>query len=308
MGLLSKRKTLLAKVEAVYGVAETPTGVDDAICVNDQTLKRVAVLAPANDEQKAEFGEDAAEYVGGLMEYGCTAKCKGSGTLGVAPELHPLLRCCGLEQIVTAGVSVGYNTNSAIGDATTLVIYRDGKKTVLAGCRGEASLSVGVGGHLVWTFVIQGHEISRTTEQAPAATFDTTRAIAFIREPVTRGADTLKIQNFSFALGNEIPQEPVSGEDDGYGEVLITDRLVTGSVDPEEVLDTERDDDTIWKDGSTADINILNLGKSAGNLVSFTFRETFYKEVAEGDRSGVMINEIGFGCASGDGALSVVFT
>jgi hypothetical protein len=70
----------------------------------------------------------------------------GSGSLGVAPGWAPLIRACGVAQVVTAGVKVEYAPITDAPESATLYFDIDGTKHVMLGTRGTVMFKLGASG------------------------------------------------------------------------------------------------------------------------------------------------------------------
>ncbi|MDZ4136034.1 MAG: hypothetical protein U1D06_10660, partial [Paracoccaceae bacterium] len=66
-----------------------------------------------------------------------------SGTLGVAPAWAPLLRACGVAQVIAAGISVTFNPVTSGHESVTMHFYVGATLYKLVGARGTAKFSIG---------------------------------------------------------------------------------------------------------------------------------------------------------------------
>ena len=101
MALRTRNATLLFKIEAVEGVAETPSAATDAVLVENPRLR----FSPQNVETDEVTGSlDGRGPIAGGLQVGLTfdVYLKGSGAVGTAPELGELLKACGWAEVITA--------------------------------------------------------------------------------------------------------------------------------------------------------------------------------------------------------------
>ena len=96
----------------------------------------------------------------------------------------------------------------------------------------------------------------------------------------------------------------------GYSQIRITGRDVSGSFDPEATLLADHDFAAEWKSGAALALDSGVVGSAAGNRWRIQCPAISYREISEGDREGLRTLEIGFGAAeiNGDDEISLVFT
>lgn len=127
---------VLAKVETIYGVDVTPTGAANAMLMTDVTLEPMAGDQVSRDLLLPYFGNQGQIPVGTYVRLEGSVEVAGSGTAGTAPAMGPLLRACGMREVVTAGVSVAYSPVSDGFDALSIYYNLDGVLHKLLGARG----------------------------------------------------------------------------------------------------------------------------------------------------------------------------
>ena len=99
--------------------------------------------------------------------------------------------------------------------------------------------------------------------------------------------------------------------EDGHGSVIINDRDVTGSLDPEATLVATKDWVQEFKKGTNFALNTGLVGCTAGNRYRMQHAGIYYKEPpAKGDLEGKQINAINYGAVevSGDDYMVWTFT
>ncbi|WP_205859290.1 hypothetical protein, partial [Pleionea sediminis] len=116
------------------------------------------------------------------------------------------------------------------------------------------------------------------------------------------------ISALSINLNNSIVMPPDLSAPDGFGEIRIADRDVKGSFDPEMVLASQHDFISDWKSGNKREIFTGAIGTTPGNIYEMHLPETYYQELADGDRDGIRTLDIGFGTDANDNELSLLFT
>lgn len=309
MPKLVKREAILFKINpGAYGADATPSPASDAVLVEDIGWSYAGARMAERSVVKPTLGAFQGIFAGTLMEMTFTAELKGSGAAGTAPECGQLLRACGLAETINAGTSVEYAPASESHEEGTLYYYEDGSLYKLTGCRGTVSLAANVGEVAKLSFTMTGHVAAPVDAALPAATYVSTAPAPVIGAPFSVGGFAAVISALALDVGNTIATPPSMSAADGYGEVLITDRAVTGSFDPEATSVATQDWVGDWQAGNTKAITTGAIGSSAGNICQLDVPEAWYSELAPGDRDGVRTREIGFGAAGDDAAFTLTFS
>ncbi|WP_445362051.1 hypothetical protein ACJJIQ_00020 (plasmid) [Microbulbifer sp. ANSA003] len=305
---LVKRELILAKVETEYGNDAAPTGAANAILVEEVGWSFAGARMVERKPVSPTLGALQGVFAGTLMEVTFNAELKGSGAAGTPPEIAPLLRACGLAETITAGTSVEYNLASEGHESITLYFYEDGSLYKLTGVRGTWTPTLTTGEVGKVAFTLTGHVSGPTDAGLPVASYSDVVPPPVINMPFRVGGYAAVISALSLEMGYTIATPTDISAENGYGEIVIVDREVTGSFDPEGTLVSAKNWVGEWQDGTTQAIETGIVGRTAGNRYSFSIPQAWYKEIAPGDRDGLRTYEIGFGAAGGDDALTLVFT
>lgn len=308
MPKLVKREAILAKIEGTYNTDAAPVAATDAVLVENLGWSYAGARMAERTPIKPTLGQFQGIFAGTLMELTFDVELKGSGAAGTAPECSALLRACGMEETVTASTSVAYAPASEATESATLYYYEDGSLYKLTGCRGTWSLAMTVGEVAKLSFTMTGHVSGPTDSPLPSASYLATVPPPALNMPFTAGGFAAAINSLSLDIGNQVATPSSIASADGYGEILITDRDVTGSFDPAATLVATNDWVTDWKQGNTQAIESGTLGSVAGNRIALSIPTAWYKELAPGDRDGMRTYEIGFGAAGDDSAFTLTFT
>ena len=125
----SKKAPAICKIESTYGSDPTPTGAADAF----HTIDSAVTAAP--NVSRIDFNTHGTSFTRPVGQMGARTvgqrlnfMFEGAGTsAGTAHTTTALLRCCGLLETVSAGVSVTYAPQTIIGmESSTLVVEHDG--------------------------------------------------------------------------------------------------------------------------------------------------------------------------------------
>jgi len=310
--MLDRRAVALFKDESTYNTDSAPVAGTDAIMSEDLKWAFVNARMVQRKPIRASLAMMKPIYAGTLISVSGKTEIKGSGSAGVAPEIAPLLRASGWAETIVGGVSVTYKPTSVQASikSSTIYFYDDGLLLKMTGARGKTNLDLAVGsvGYLNWEFT--GHFVSITDVALPAATYDSTAPVPLINVPFAADAYSAIIAKLAFDLGVEIATSESIAATDGYGEVTIVGRNVTGSFDPARVLKATYDFIGKWQGGNVVTLDTGVIGGTAGNKYQITMPAITHTDVGRGARNNVGTYEMKFAAAesAGDDEVSVAFT
>lgn len=136
----------LAKIEIDYGTDAVPTGLANAVQMNDVTLTPLDGGEEERNLIKPFMGHQGVILVNNHVSLQGSIELAGSGTAGEPPAFGPVLRACGFHETIieAAGdpVAVEYNPISSAFEAMSWYFNLDGVRHVFTGARGKVSLSL----------------------------------------------------------------------------------------------------------------------------------------------------------------------
>lgn len=310
MPKLVKRQVLLAKIETAYNTDPVPAAATDAVLVENFQWSFTGQRMNEQPVVKPTLGAKKHLYGGTLMQVTFDVAIRGSGTAGTPPEYGPILRACGMGETIVASTSVTYKPVSSAIESCTIYFYEDGQLYKMTGCRGTFSgnLTTGQAGKL--NFTLTGHFVEETDTALVSPSYDSTVSPVVISAGFTVDSYSAIINALTFDIGATVATPPNINAADGYGEITITGRDVTGSFDPEKVSKTTYDFITKWQNGSVMSLTTGVIGAIAGNKYQISMPGISYRDVSPGDRDGIRTYEIPFGAAEsvGDDEISIVLT
>lgn len=203
-------------------------------------------------------------------------------------------------------VNVLYKPASTSIPSGTIYLYMDGVLYILAGCRGNPNLSAAAAGPGKLSFTFSGMFVSKTDAAVPACTYDTSRPPIFKNGKMLINRVAAAMATFTLDMGNQVvfPGNPNASE--GFDPAIITERNMTGSVDPQATLVATRDILTAMRAG-TQQIIHARWGSIAGNRVGITIPTALYTANDPGDRQGVMTEQTNFSCIGQDAGAFLCF-
>lgn len=306
--MLIHREVILAKVESTYNTDPTPVASTDAVLVHNPALSFNATYTDRTPV-KPSLSKLQGIYGGKLAQLTFDVHLRGSGAAGTAPEVGALLRGCGMGETVVVSTSVTYAPVSTGIESITLYHYQDGKLHKLTGARGTFTASFTAGQPGVLSFTFTGHH-SDSDAALASPTYDST-----LPPPVINGAFTVDsysavISEISADMGITVATPASISGSDGFGEIRVTDRNLTGSFDPEEVLNATYDFVNKFETNANGALSLGSIGSTAGNIINVDMPVVYYREISQGDRDGIRTLSVGYGAAqsSGDDEISIAFT
>jgi hypothetical protein len=311
--MLDKRSVLASKDEATYNTDSVPTAAANAVLIEDLQWAFASQRMYQRNPVRSSLALLKPEYAGALITISGKTEIKGSGTAGTAPEIAPLLRGCGFKETIVASTSVTYKLSSVAVDqkSQSQYFFDDGLRIILTGARGKPSFDVSVGkaGMVSWEFT--GHFVSIADVALPAATYLSNVPPMLVNVPFTISGFAATIAKLAFDAGIELSTPDSISAVDGYGEVTISGRKLTGSFDPLRVAISTKDFIAQWRSGAVLALDTGVIGATAGNRYQITMPAVTYTDVKRGNRNNVGTYEIPFQAAetaTGDDDLSLVFT
>tara|TARA_A100000172_G_scaffold7962_1_gene4395 strand:+ start:965 stop:1906 length:942 start_codon:yes stop_codon:yes gene_type:complete len=311
---LTRKTTLLAKIESTYGTNPSPVGGSNAIQVTD-----IEVTPMDNDNVEVPtfqgfLGNSTRGTIlaNKRVSVSFGAELSGSGARGTASALSPLLKSCGLSETIVGSTSVTYAPVSASFSSCTILCFYDGTRHVLTGCRGTATITMAAGQFASLQFEFTGI-YNDPDSTAMSGTFTVANQAAALEVNNTNittatlhGATSQRIESFDLALNNEVSyKETVSSK-----EVLIVDRVPGGTAVIEAPVRSSTDYFQRAKDTATANSQIV-LGATAGNIVTVNVPQTDITGITYGDTAGVRSLNLPYlakPTTAGNNELSIVMT
>jgi hypothetical protein len=251
-----------------------------------------AVGMPTRSLQTGAIGKYSFTFTG-HMECGGTAVSATTTTI-VLPATFPAT------DDVFNGRTIKIVSGTGAGQSKTISDYTGSTKTVTVTTWATTPDNTSV-------FSIIGGPID---VGLPTATYNAT-----VPAPVIGAA--FRIDNYAAVIskidtdwGLEVGKPDNISANDGYGNIKITGRNVTGSIDPEATLVAAYDWITKWKSSTGYALATGTIGTVAGNKYAVTQPAVTYTEVGAGDREGILTRELKYVAneSSGDDEDTIIFT
>ena len=290
MALLTRKRTILAKLETSYGVDPTPTGAANAILVRNLSITPLNAELASRDLVRPYLGASEQLIASNYVSVEFEVEMAGSGTAGTAPAYGPLLQACGM--LETDGASdVTYTPVSASFASVTLYYNVDGVLHKVTGARGNVEMSLQAGQIPVFRFSFTGLYNAPTDTAAPAVTYTAFQTPQAANNDNTTGFSLFgysgALSSLSLNLNNAVQYRTLIGAED----VLLTDRGVNGEVVFEAPTIAAKDFFSIALGNTLGALDITH-GTTAGNKVQITSSRVDISNPTYQDQNGIHMLQV----------------
>lgn len=134
--------------------------------------------------------------------------------------------------------------------------------------------------------------------------------VPLIAVPFSVDSYAAVISKLAFDMGNGLVTPPDISAPDGFGEIRINSRKLTGSFDPEAVLVATHDFHGKWKAGNVMALDTGQIGTAIGNRYRIQMPGISYTGTGKGDRDGITTYEMEFMAAETgtDNEIAITFS
>jgi hypothetical protein len=310
--MLKHLTVILAKLEVTYNTDPVPVGTD-AVLVENPSWSFDSTRRFERNPAKASLAPMKGIYGGSLKTITFETEIKGSGSAGVAPEISALLQACGCAETIVGGTSVTYKPSSTVSThkSVTIYYYEDGLRRIITGARGTFQFNgeVGMGGKISWTFT--GHYSDPTDVALVTPTYDSTVPVVMLGlSSFLVDSYAAKLTKIAFDIGNTLAKPGDITQADGFGEVRISGRNVTGSLDPEQTLVATYNWVNKWKTNVSGALDTGVIGTVAGNRWRVTMPALNYLSLGPADKEGISTFDLQFEAreSTSDDDFSFIYT
>ncbi len=311
MALLLRKRLILIEEESTYGTDPTPTGAD-AVLVRDLNIVPQQSDIVSRDLIRPYLGASEQLLANTRVECTFSVELAGSGTAGTAPRYGKALKACGFSETVAANTSVTYVPVSTAFDSVTIHYNVDGVRHKVTGARGTFTVSANVGEIPTLDFTMTGIYVAPDDSAQPSVTYANQATPLIFKQGNTTGLNvmgltTAKLSTYSLDIGNEIVYRELVG---GTGEVLLTNRSVSGNLSIEAVALSVKD---YFATALADTLGIIEFthGTAAGNIVKVDSARGDIADVSYGDLDGIAMLEIPFTAipsSAGNDEVEIVYT
>lgn len=260
-----RKLAVLAKIEATYGTDAAPTGSANAMLMTDVALTPMAGSEESRALLQPYLGNQGVILTGDHVILEGSIEMAGSGTAGDAPAYGAMLRACGLQEVIDAGVDVTYAPVSAGFEAVTIYYNLDGVRHIMVGARGNVSFEMTPQRIPRFRFRMLGLAGTITDQALPTVDhtgFQTPVVVNKANTTVSIHGLTAPIERLSFDLGHQVEPRLLIN----YEGIEIVDRQAAGSVTVQAGTLAEKDWFAIAKARTRGVLAVVH-GTAPGNIV-----------------------------------------
>lgn len=311
MPLLTRKRMILAKIEATYGTDSTPLAAN-AILVSNLNITPVEQESDTREIIRPSLGDK--EIVVALnrvvVEFDC--ELVGSGSAGTAPGYGALLRACGLSETIVASTSVTYAPVSSSFESATIYIGVDGVQHKVLGARGTFSIDMSAKQIPTIKFKMTGLMGTVTDTALVTPTFtgfgtplvvNNTNSTGFALHGFSGVMSALSVD-----LGVDVNHRSLVGASE-Y--IQITNRDVTGQITIEAPTIASKDFFTIAKTAASGALTLTH-GTVAGNKCKIDGVKVQISQPQYTDMDGVQMLQMAMNfrpnAAGGNDELTLTYT
>ena len=302
-----RKLALLAKIETTYATDAVPTGAANAILARNVNVTPLEVEEEVRDIYQPYLGNLGSIVTAFYGKIDYEVEIAGAGAAGTAPKYGPLLRSCGLAEVISAGVSATYTPVSSGFEAVSKHFYLDGVLHKFLGTRGSVSAGFSAKSVPMWKFSYVGLFQPVTDAALPTATytgFVTPLAVSKANTPTfTIHGIAAVMKSLSLDLANEVKYRNLVN----YEGVDNVDRKPGGSLEIESNLMAVKNWFDIARNKTAGARNIIH-GTTAGNIVQIQAPSVQINQPRYQEADGIVMLNAGLTLqpSSGNDEISIV--
>lgn len=296
MAYLKTKALILAKIETNYSTDAVPTATDAILC-EDPDIQPIAKALERNNVRPV-FGTKDKLIIGEGLKLSFTTEMRGPGTSPVttAPDIGVLFRMAGFTQtiVATSGQECCKYTphsNFESGESGTVYFYRDGNLHKILGGRSTFSMDTKVNEYPKLKWEITGLYGGPVTGTMPTPTFSTVSPMVFKSAAFTIGSFAATIESLKIDVKNNVVKRPDANAATGIKSYNISDRAITGEIDPEVEAIATKDFWSMWANSTTSAMS-ATIGQTAGNRCLITCPAVQPDDLKYGDREGILTYQL----------------
>lgn len=308
----TRKRYILAKIETTYGTDSTPAAGTNAILTSGLQRTIYEGNTVERNLDRATLGADEQINTGPYATLSFSVEVAGSGTAGTAPAWGPLLRACGFDETIDAGVDVEYAPVSDSYESVTIYYDQDGERQILKGARGTVQFMMSPGQIPTMQFTFTGlyaKPAAITPVTPDVSSFLTPLPVNKANTPTCQiGTYDAIMQAMDINWGGEVPYLNFVNLE----EVFIVDRAPVGNMT---ILAPNIGDEDMFAlaeshNGVTTSAFTLVHGTAAGNIITFAAPKAQLSGITETDISGELGYQFGLRLLpdSGDDELVITLT
>jgi len=301
-GFATAKRSIGFKIEETPYAAETLAATDYNVSAYSVEYE-IDIPVKGRDLARANYSRDVGTAGKRAATVRFSVDVMWSGTAATAPNYFKCLRACGLKQTTWGATGVSLVTDSDYSNvpATIEIVERDEGASPLqlvfsvAGCMGNSKIVLGnIGEPARFDFEFKGFLNSITdrvfANQIVPTGFNTTLPDAVLGATTTVFSESLRYNQFTIDLGNDVQLWSDPSKSHGYSGARIADRNPTLEIDPDMALLATNAMYTRHINNTTGSFS-WNIGRITVSAPVAQIEQSF----KPGDREGHVVNNLRFG-------------
>lgn len=267
MPKLLRKAAIAAKIETTSGTDAVPTDALNAMLVRNLSWRPLAMTMEERDFVRAYLGNSESIVVSRWVEVEFGVEVAGSGTAGDAPAYGVLLRGCGMDETLSAGVSAVYSPLSEGFETLTIYCQLDGLLHKSLFTMGTFRVVLDANKIPEYRFTFRGlfQPVTDTTAWTPDyGGFVKPLVINKANTTLTLHGAAAVVEALTLDLGHQVEYRNLINSES----VRITDRKAGGSVSLEMTTVAVKNWLASIEAATTGALELVH-GTTAGNIVEF---------------------------------------
>lgn len=262
-----KSKIILVKPEAQYATDPAPTAALNAMLLTDVQIQPMEGEDVSRNLERPYLGAQEELVTALRVVLTGSFELVGSGTPGVPPAWGPMLRACGVAEVITAGTSVEYTPVTDGHESVVAHLQIGPWRHILLGGRGTATFTLNAQGIPVARVTMTGLFVLPADQARPTdinlSAFQAPDIVTKANTPTfTIGAQPFVMRSFELNLACDVQPRMLVG----FEGVIIVDRNETLTATVEGVPYATYNPFQVARDRTKAAV-VIEHGKVAGRKV-----------------------------------------
>lgn len=264
-----KSKIILVAPEATYATDPAPTGLANAMLLTDVALQPMEGEDVSRNLELPYLGAQEEIPAGLRVVLTGSFELVGSGTAGVAPAWSPLIRACGVAEIITAGATVEYVPISDAHESVAVHFLIGRTRHIILGAKATGVITMNAQGIPVCRVTITGLYARPAETDRPTVDltkFQQPQIVTKKNVPVfTIAGATFVLRSYSLDLACDVQPRLLANDE----RILIVDRNELLSTTVEAVPLTTYDPFARAEDRTRQEV-VIEHGTTAGKVTRIT--------------------------------------
>lgn len=274
----------------------SPPAATSAIEVRDPSLSYDPTIAD-RPNLTGSLAPSKGVFAGQLAALQFAVELKGSGTPGVPPIVGRALRACGFAETIVVGTSVSYAlVNESLEQVTLWAKDGSDGYVPILGAVADYVITQTARDIAVMQCTFMGHAVPGgrlDSASLPSPTFEDTVPDASVAVGLTFDGTPLPFAQLTINGGVTTAANEDGNSYNGYGEPRITQRNVTGQIDPERLARASLNVPALVEANGNHVLR-TTFGSTPGNQGLIEMGNVVLRDTDPGDRNGVRTDQIDF--------------